>query len=101
MQFGHNDGGRLDGAIAMAALRLKATATKRKTSKTDGKTETVHSFGWYLRRYISDAKAKGATPIVLSLIPRNDWKDGKVIARNHRLRRVGPKTPRNRKSGVS
>src|SRR5262249_1164019 len=26
----------------------------------------------------SDAKAKGATPIVLSPIPRNIWKDGKV-----------------------
>ena len=27
----------------------------------------------------ADAKAKGAIPIVLSLIPRNDWKDGKVL----------------------
>ena len=25
------------------------------------------------------AKAKGVTPIVCSLIPRNNWKDGKVI----------------------
>jgi lysophospholipase L1-like esterase len=44
-----------------------------------GQTEVVHTFGWYLRQYISDAKAKGATPVVLSLIPRNDWKDGKVM----------------------
>jgi hypothetical protein len=31
-----------------------------------------------LRKYIVDTKAKEATPIVCSLIPRNDWGDGKV-----------------------
>ena len=29
-------------------------------------------------KILSDAKAKGATPVVLSLIPRDIWKDGKV-----------------------
>ena len=42
------------------------------------KPETVHSYGWYLRKYIAEAKSKGATPIVVSLIPRNIWKDGKI-----------------------
>ena len=28
--------------------------------------EVVHTYGWYLRKMIADAKAKGATPIVLS-----------------------------------
>jgi rhamnogalacturonan acetylesterase len=45
----------------------------------DGRTEIVHSYGWYLRRFINDAKSKGATPIVLSMIPRNVWKDGKTV----------------------
>ena len=31
-----------------------------------------------MRKMIVDAKAKGATPIVLSLTVRNIWKDGKV-----------------------
>jgi len=31
-----------------------------------------------MRKYIADTKAKGATPIVLSPIPRNIWIDGKV-----------------------
>jgi len=31
-----------------------------------------------MRKYIRDAKAKGAISIVCSPIPRNDWKDGKV-----------------------
>lgn len=31
-----------------------------------------------MKKYITDTKAKGATPIVCSLVPRNNWKDGKV-----------------------
>jgi hypothetical protein len=38
----------------------------------------VHSYGWYLRKFIADAKARGATPIVCSPIPRKIWKDGKI-----------------------
>ena len=30
-----------------------------------------HTFGWYLRRFIVETRAKGATPVVCSLIPRN------------------------------
>jgi len=43
--------------------------------------ETVHTFGWYLKTFIADTRAKGATPIVCSLIPRMIWK-GDKIARN-------------------
>jgi len=32
-----------------------------------------------LRQYVSGAKAKGAMPMVLSLVPRNMWADGKVL----------------------
>ncbi len=39
----------------------------------------MHSYGWYIRKFVRDVKARGAYPIVLSLIPRNDWKDGKVL----------------------
>jgi rhamnogalacturonan acetylesterase len=42
-------------------------------------TETVHTFGWYMRKYIADTKAKGATPILCSLVPRKIWVDGKVV----------------------
>jgi hypothetical protein len=41
--------------------------------------ETVHTYGWYIRKIVQDAKAKGATPIVCSLIPRKTWKDGKIV----------------------
>lgn len=77
MQFGHNDGGGLTSNRGRGSLKGNGEETQTITNAT-GRTETVHTYGWYLRQYISDAKAKGATPIVLSQIPRNIWKDGKV-----------------------
>lgn len=44
-----------------------------------GQDETVHTYGWYLRKYISDIKAKGATPIICSLVPRKLWLDGHIV----------------------
>lgn len=83
MQFGHNDGGALDkgarpGSPPRATLKGNGEETKDVTLEGSGKQETVHTHGWYMRRYISDTKAKGATPIVCSLIPRNSFKDGKA-----------------------
>jgi lysophospholipase L1-like esterase len=78
MQFGHNDGGPLGDGRARVSLKGNGDETQEVDNKTTGKKETVHSYGWYLRKYIGDAKARGATPIVLSPIPRNIWKDGKV-----------------------
>ena len=80
MQFGHNDGGKIEGPYPNGRASLKGNGEDTKDNPlADGKVEVVHSYGWYLRRYITDAKAKGAIPIVLSMIPRNDWKDGKVL----------------------
>ncbi len=73
IQFGHNDNpprGPLPG--------IGEETAERENSRTKEK-ETVHTWGWYLRKYIADARAKGATPIVCSLIPRKTWgKDGKI-----------------------
>ena len=79
MQFGHNDGGPLDDGRARASLKGNGDESRVVTNKVSGKVETVRSYGWYLRHYISDAKAKGATPIVLSLVPRKIWRDGKIV----------------------
>ncbi len=82
MQFGHNDGGgTYTGPRGRSSIKGNGDDTKVVT-QDDGKTETVHSFGWYERQYIEGAKAKGATPIVLSLVPRNDWADGHVLRGN-------------------
>ncbi|MBV9923406.1 MAG: rhamnogalacturonan acetylesterase [Acidobacteria bacterium] len=77
IQFGHNDGGPLDTGRARGSLPGLGEETKEVTMP-DGRREVVHTFGWYNRKFIADVKAKGATPIVLSLTVRNIWKDGKV-----------------------
>lgn len=78
MQFGHNDGGRLNDDRCRASIKGIGEESETIIRKTDQVSETVRSYGWYLRHYIAGAKSKGATPIVVSLIPRNIWKDGKV-----------------------
>ena len=77
IQFGHNDGGPLDTGRARGSLPGTGEDTSEIT-KPDSTKEMVHTFGWYLRKFIADAKTKGATPIILSLTVRNIWKDDKV-----------------------
>lgn len=77
MQFGHNDGGGLNGNKGRGSLKGNGDETQTITNSS-GKVEVVQTYGWYLRRYIADSKAKDAIPIVISQIPRNIWKDGKV-----------------------
>jgi rhamnogalacturonan endolyase len=84
MQFGHNDAGNIHNDIgpgrpSRASLKGNGEETEEIVISTTGQPETVHTYGWYLRHYIAKAKAKGATPIVLSMVPRNDWKEGKVL----------------------
>lgn len=80
MQFGHNDGGPLDDtARARGTIRGIGSESKEIYNPITKKQETVYTYGWYMRKYIRDAKAKGAIPVVCSPIPRNQWKDGKVI----------------------
>jgi len=43
--------------------------------------ETVHTFGWYLRKMIADVKAKGAIPVISGMVHRNYW-TGNVLQSN-------------------
>lgn len=80
MQFGHNDGGAInDNSRARGTIKGTGEETEEIDNILTKKHEIVHTYGWYIRKYISDIKAKGATAIVCSPIPRNDWKDGKVL----------------------
>jgi lysophospholipase L1-like esterase len=81
MQFGHNDGGSLTSAphgVPRASVKGNGDESQEVDNPATKQKETVHTYGWYLRKYIADTKAKGATPIVCSPIPRNMWKDNKV-----------------------
>jgi lysophospholipase L1-like esterase len=77
LQMGHNDGGDLDGPKARGTLKGLGEETKEVTLP-DGHTETVHTYGWYIRKYIADTRAKKATPILLSLTIRNIWTNGHI-----------------------
>ena len=77
INFGHNDPGEIGTGKDRGSLPGIGDET-RTITHADGATETVHTFGWYLRRYISDTRSKGATPILLSVTPRNIWTDGKT-----------------------
>jgi lysophospholipase L1-like esterase len=80
MQFGHNDGGPLDDAArARGTIRGVGEESREIDNPITKKHEVVYSYGWYLRKFIADARAKGATPMVCSLIPRKTWKDGKIV----------------------
>ena len=80
MQFGHNDGGPLDDtARARGSIRGIGEDSARIYNPIRKMNENVYSFGGYMRRYIRETKAVGAIPIVCSPIPRNDWKNGKVV----------------------
>jgi lysophospholipase L1-like esterase len=83
IQFGHNDSGPLDDT-ARARGTIKGTGEDSIVTFNPirKRAETVHSYGWYMRKYVQEAKAKGATPIICSPIPRNDWKNGKVDRSN-------------------
>ena len=79
IQFGHNDGGPTnDDSRARGTIKGNGEETEEIDNMLTHQHEVVHSYGWYIRKYIRDAKAKGVTPIVCSLIPRKTWNDGKV-----------------------
>ena len=79
MQFGHNDGGPLDDtARARGTLKGTSEEVKEIYNPIRKRQEVVHSYGWYLRKYVRDTKGKKATPIICSPIPRNQWNAGKV-----------------------
>jgi lysophospholipase L1-like esterase len=78
-QFGHNDSGPLDDTSrARGTLPGVGEESKEIDNPITKKHEVVHTYGWYMRKYVSDTLAKGATPIVCSLIPRKVWKEGKI-----------------------
>lgn len=85
MSFGHNDSGSFNIGRARASIKGNGDNDTTVVMELTGKTETVHSFGWYMRKYAQDTKAKKATPILMSHIPRNMYtsKDSVAVNRNN------------------
>ncbi|HXT13735.1 MAG TPA: rhamnogalacturonan acetylesterase [Candidatus Angelobacter sp.] len=78
LQFGANDNGGAKGKGA-----LKGTGPETQDITRNGKTETVHTFGWYLERFVQETRERGATPIICSLTPRKNWTAGGHFRRDN------------------
>ena len=88
IEFGHND------ICSMTDKKMRGSIPCAKDTchvyKLDnGQYELVYSFGWYLKKFIQDVREKGATPILVSLTPRNEWPHGKMERRNDSYDKIG------------
>ncbi len=82
IQFGHNDIGPIDDQKMRGVIPGTADSMLVYRMKDSGQYELVYTFGWYLRKFIHDVREKGATPILVTLTPRNEWPGGKMERRN-------------------
>lgn len=105
IQFGHNDSGALNQEPPGSTRPLRARGTipgigdesEEIDNVVTDKHETVYSFGWYLRRMIADTRAKGATPVLMTLTRTNSWKDGRISCPSDTYRLWDWQTARNEK----
>ena len=80
LQFGHNDVGQYDDPKAKDRPSLHSEGEETaEATRLDGKKETVHSFGWYMRKYGNDVRERGATMIFCSMVPHKDWDGGHIV----------------------
>ena len=83
LEFGHNDAGMInDEQRARGSIPTNGDETQEIDNLQTGKHEVVHTFGWYMRKMINETKARGATPIVMSMTARNVWSNGKIEREN-------------------
>ncbi len=80
VQMGHNDVGKINDPASKDRPSLHSEGDETAEAvRIDGKPETIHSFGWYMRKYGNDARAKGATVMFCSMVPHKDWADGHIV----------------------
>lgn len=79
VQFGHNDAANSQNYPDRTTLKGNGDETQEIESPVTHQPEAIHSYGWYMRQYVKDAKGKGASVIVCSPPPRNKWEGGKIL----------------------
>lgn len=83
IQFGHNDNGAINDATrARASIAGTGDASQQINNLLTGQRETVYAYGWYLRKYVADARARGVTPVIASPVPRKRWDASGRVARS-------------------
>ncbi len=80
IQLGHNDSGPYDSPRGRSSIPGTGKETVTVDRGEQGK-ETVYSYGEYLRKFIDEVRSKGATPILFTLTPRNQWDSETVVRR--------------------
>jgi lysophospholipase L1-like esterase len=79
IQFGRNDGSPVnDTSRARGTINGVGGEIQEIDNLLTKQPETVFTFGHYIRMYVEQARARGATPIVCSLVPQKIWVDGKI-----------------------
>lgn len=79
MQFGHNDNSPLNDTLrARGTIKGTGNESEEIDNLMTNQHEVVHSYGWYLRKMVRETKEKGAIPVIITPIPRNDWENGKI-----------------------
>jgi lysophospholipase L1-like esterase len=78
LQFGHNDSANSKNYPDRISAKGSGDETQEVKNPPAGTKQAVHTYGWYLKQYVADAQAKGATVIICSPVPRNTWVDGKM-----------------------
>ena len=81
IQFGHNDMGDIAGGKARADIGGVKDSSYVYRLERDRTYKVVYSYGWYLRKFVDDVREKGATPVIVSMTPRNEWPGGKIERR--------------------
>ena len=85
IQFAHNDTqyGGMDNLQLQEYYTSIGDTEKAAAVKKDGRgTIPASTYKECLKQIIDAVKAKGATPILVSLTPRNEWENGKIERRN-------------------
>jgi rhamnogalacturonan acetylesterase len=80
VQFGHNDESPINDTLR-ARGTIKGIGDEKEVIENlmTQKTETVYTYGHYMRQYAYEAKAKGVKVIICAPVPRNNFgQDGKI-----------------------
>lgn len=82
VQFGHNDPIPPRATVIPERSTLPGTGdeTREAANAATGEKETVHTYGWYLKKYVADARAHHLTIVLCSPVPRKVWKDGRIAS---------------------
>ena len=78
IQFGHNDAANSQNYPDRISAKGNGEETQEIESPVTHQKKLIHTYGWYLRQYVKDAKSKGATIIICSPVPRNTWNEGRI-----------------------